>query len=596
MKKCTKCRKRKPTSEFHNHHSRADGKTSRCKDCACKIARKNYRQNKHNRGTRFRRVPYGQSVENLFPDVASWLISQPGKYDAACLSPNSEFVVNWRCPDGHNFPRSVVNQTRNKNCLICSSLAVTHPDLAAEWDTELNGALKSTDATKGSGDLVHWQCKFNHSWQANVYARVQGNGCPYCSGQKRIEGENDLATTHPEVAASYDRRSNSVPLKGLSANSHQVVNWICELGHTWPKSVAERVNAKNPCPECRSISHIHPELAKLWDHQKNDLEVRRTGPASDKTASWLCEAGHSWTDRVYTQVKRGPHCPICRGLAFLYPEHAKDWDHEKNGDVTPERTTPGSNTPRWWKCRKHGSWQATPLQKVSGQRCRKCSGRDPIKGKTDLATQFPAVDSMWHQKKNGEKRPEDYLSKSNQKVWVKCETCAYEWDVRVYSLTESLERGSNGCPHCAEHGYDASKPSYFYVVWATSALGDTKLKNVVQFGVTNDWDTRSRVHRRHKFLAQESGPLQPDGHSLFSAEQQLKGRRGILANRGLQSTHSLGLPDYPGCTESFKLRDFKAAFPKKYEKIVDEGEKGEIVSVDLKKLRSVLLRLAKSAG
>ena len=32
---------------------------------------------------------------------------------------------------------------------------------------------------------------------------AEGLGCPYCSGRKVLAGYNDLATTHPDIAAMW---------------------------------------------------------------------------------------------------------------------------------------------------------------------------------------------------------------------------------------------------------------------------------------------------------------------------------------------------------------------------------------------------------
>ena len=39
-------------------------------------------------------------------------------------------------------------------------------------------------------------------------------------------------------------------------------------------------------------------------------------------------------------------------LFFLFPEIAKEWDYEKNGDLKPTDVTKGSDKKVWWKCKK----------------------------------------------------------------------------------------------------------------------------------------------------------------------------------------------------------------------------------------------------
>ena len=67
------------------------------------------------------------------------------------------------------------------------NLAKLHPNLAKEWHPTKNGMLKPSDVTPGSGQKVWWKCLKNpkHEWPATVASRVNGSGCPECSGKKK---------------------------------------------------------------------------------------------------------------------------------------------------------------------------------------------------------------------------------------------------------------------------------------------------------------------------------------------------------------------------------------------------------------------------
>ena len=59
--------------------------------------------------------------------------------------------------------------------------------------------------------------------------------------------------------------------------------------------------------------------------------------------------------------------------------------------------------------------------------CPICSGRVPEVGVNDLATANPMLTSEWHPIRNGNKKPQDFLPKSNQKygggIGAKMPTC-----------------------------------------------------------------------------------------------------------------------------------------------------------------------------
>ena len=77
-------------------------------------------------------------------------------------------------------------------------IGVTHPELAAQ----LKDPSLATSLTASSSKKTTWLCGKGHEYEASVgQRRSNGSGCPFCSGHRVLPGFNDLATTHPEVAA-----------------------------------------------------------------------------------------------------------------------------------------------------------------------------------------------------------------------------------------------------------------------------------------------------------------------------------------------------------------------------------------------------------
>ena len=62
-----------------------------------------------------------------------------------------------------------------------NNVSVTHPELAAEWHPTNNGELTPQEITAGSRKKPWWQCPTcGHEWQAFVFQRAKGTGCPEC--------------------------------------------------------------------------------------------------------------------------------------------------------------------------------------------------------------------------------------------------------------------------------------------------------------------------------------------------------------------------------------------------------------------------------
>ncbi len=87
-------------------------------------------------------------------------------------------------------------------------MAVSFPEIAKEWHSEKNFPLTPEKVSIQSNRAVWWLCEKKHEWQAKICHRVDGEGCPYCNGQKAIQGETDLRTVAPEIAAQWHPTKN----------------------------------------------------------------------------------------------------------------------------------------------------------------------------------------------------------------------------------------------------------------------------------------------------------------------------------------------------------------------------------------------------
>ena len=98
--------------------------------------------------------------------------------------------------------------------------------LLQEFDTEKNPNVTLSTLSHGSHQLLWWRCVRGHSWQAAVYTRTSGSGCPYCAGRLPWPGENDLASQRPDLAAQW-APENSVAPEQVTVGSHRKVWWVC---------------------------------------------------------------------------------------------------------------------------------------------------------------------------------------------------------------------------------------------------------------------------------------------------------------------------------------------------------------------------------
>jgi hypothetical protein len=102
--------------------------------------------------------------------------------------------------------------------------------LASEWHPSLNGTATPMTVSRGSGFTATWTCKEKgHVWKAVVSNRAgKGYGCPVCSNSLLLKGFNDLATTHPELAAQWHPDLNgNLRSEDVVPGSDKKVFWLC---------------------------------------------------------------------------------------------------------------------------------------------------------------------------------------------------------------------------------------------------------------------------------------------------------------------------------------------------------------------------------
>ena len=418
-------------------------------------------------------------LASKFPEIAAqWHPTKNGDLTPDKVAPfSSKQKVWWRCELGHDYLATILSRTaHNTGCPYCSGrkvlanfndLATKDPMLATQWHQELNGNLTPEMVSPGSKQKVWWRCEKGHEWQTAVFTRSrQGAGCPVCANKKRIVGENNLATTHPELARQWHQELNDeLAPEMISPGSNKKVWWRCEKGHEWQASVFTRSHQGAGCPVCTSnktiagendLATTHPEIARQWHPTKNgDLTPDKVAPlSSKKKVWWRCELGHDYLATISSRTVGNTGCPYCTGqkvlagfndLAAKDPMLATQWHQELNGNLTPEMVSPGSKQKVWWQCEKGHEWQASVVTRSRGTGCPVCANKKIIVGENDLATTHPMLATQWHQELNGELTPEMVTPGSSKKVWWQCPN-GHVWQTRIYTRATGRK---HGCPVCA---------------------------------------------------------------------------------------------------------------------------------------------------
>ena len=428
-----------------------------------------------------------------------WHPTKNGTLTPEAVSAGSSKKVWWICEIGHDSEATVISRAKGSRCPVClnqiiqpgfNDLASTNPEIAKQWHPTKNGAFSPEAVSARSGKKVWWICEQSHSWLAPTADRVYGSGCPFCSGRFAISGVNDLATTHPKIAAQWHPTKNGDLLTTeVKAATNKRIWWLCSAGHEWQAVVAARTSG-NGCPVCggktvlsgvNDLQTTHPDLSAEWHPTKNgDRSASQVIAGSGKKAWWKCSSGHDWQATGASRVK-GSGCPICSGfstlagfndLATTHPDLASEWHPSRNGTLLPTDITSGSSRRLWWVCDKGHEWESICSHRAAGSGCPTCTGRVALFGFNDLSTTHPKIAGQWHPELNGTLKAKDVTAGANKKIWWLC-TEGHEWN----AIVTSRVRGS-GCPICAHYGFDPSQPALLYFI-ANSQLGARKI------GITN---------------------------------------------------------------------------------------------------------------
>lgn len=290
-------------------------------------------------------IPNINDLKTEYPDIAKeWDTNQnDGLLPSEVLS-HSGKKYWWKCINGHSWQATPSNRVYGYGCPYCSGrrpirgyndLATTSPELLREWNYEKNLPDTPETISGKSNRVFWWKCKQGHEWQTDVAHRTnRGDGCPYCSGHRVLQGFNDLASINPATASEWNYQKNGVLLPTqITISSNKKVWWVCENGHEWQDTPSNRSRGDR-CPYCsghrvwegyNDLATTNPILAREWHPTKNgSLTPKDVTANSEKTVWWLCPiCGNEWKAKPASRNSKGTGCPKCgKRNKTSFPEQA----------------------------------------------------------------------------------------------------------------------------------------------------------------------------------------------------------------------------------------------------------------------------------
>ena len=166
----------------------------------------------------------------------------------------------WRCPKGKDHVwKSSFTRTKGSRCPFCRGIKPSstnnlelHPDLLAEFHPTKNGKLKAQEVTLGGHRKIWWKCAAgpDHEWRKDVYSRLKGRGCPFCSNHS-LSVTNSLAAKYPQIARLlHPTKNGTLSAAGVIANSCRKLWWKDQCGHEYQQIVRSKTLYGKGCYLC----------------------------------------------------------------------------------------------------------------------------------------------------------------------------------------------------------------------------------------------------------------------------------------------------------------------------------------------------------
>jgi len=314
-----------------------------------------------------------------------WHPTKNGKLLPYDVTAGSGKSVWWMCEKGHEWKAIINSRSSGNGCPECNRESQTSfPEQA------IYHYLKRTFS-----DAVS-RYKYKSKWEVDVFIPslnfgIEYDGIYYHQGKESIDSEKSRSLANEGVRLlrikeqpqniSKCYRENNVIYCNKRPSENQLTD-IIKACFDYMKieiikdDFSTDINVSRDKYKIRELYimgaktegllAMYPELSNQWHPEKNlSIKPDMINPGSHKKYWWLCDKGHEWEAAVNSRVT-GAGCPYCVGkltcadnsLRTTNPELSKQWHPTKNGELTADDVTAGSEVKAWWLCEKGHEWEA----------------------------------------------------------------------------------------------------------------------------------------------------------------------------------------------------------------------------------------------
>lgn len=448
--------------------TRKDGKATGCPQCGRKKL------------SQYHATPIVgvNDFESSYPELAKeWNYEKNKDLKPSQFLKKSGYKVWWICSIcGHEYEAEIrAKVVSGIGCPLCSrkrtgdinakpikgenDLETLYPNILKEWDYNKNINLPSTYLAK-SNKKVWWKCEYGHEWQASIVNRVKGRNCPICKKEYKVSFPEK--TIYYYVKKYYPNSVENYKIQQLENKELDI--FIPELnvaveydGCLWHKDSEKDIRKDIIC-ESLGITVIRIREKGLPALNSSSI-IYNIIPSKDnfeylkECVEWIlsyikCDNIDINIERDNDKILELMHLARKKNsILEAMPEIKNMWDYTKNGNLTPDMFSIGSEKIIYLKCTKCGKSYQIKVKDAYRKRTTKCVECSFLRLKTgvnDFKTVYPKLAEEYDYEKNEIKLENLNLNERRNKFYWKCKKCGYEWKASIASRIRS-----SYCPKCA---------------------------------------------------------------------------------------------------------------------------------------------------
>jgi len=227
------------------------------------------------------------------------------KHAGYCLATeyiNNKTKMPWMCAQKHIFLMNLGHVKSGHWCKICAYEDKKLSLLDAQTEAQKQGGYCLAEHYENCYTLMPFKCKNNHLFSSTLSRVRNGYWCAQCSDQR----------LSIEIADWEATQRGGHCLSKEYINIREKLSFVCKNNHFFKMSLGEVRYNHYWCPECSHHKKLTIEVAKKEAEKHGWILISKTYKNCDTPLEWMCENGHMFFKSLYKAKNLNQECPLCK--------------------------------------------------------------------------------------------------------------------------------------------------------------------------------------------------------------------------------------------------------------------------------------------